>query len=163
MGSTVVGTRIREGLPAHQSVVDRQTLVELLGPDLAALVPLEGQPSGVQRAQPDGQLGPAVGEVVERGDPTREVPRPDPGQRREHGAQADPGRTHRGGGEGDPGVLTPDRLPREDRVPAGLLGRDREVGELPRRRQADDDAGPERRHAQSLTESAFGRWPVDLR
>ena len=46
-------------------------------------------------------------------------------------------------------------------VPAGLFGHDGEIGKLPRRGHADDHAGAERRHGQSLTESP-GRRPVDF-
>ncbi|GGM11017.1 hypothetical protein GCM10011594_33710 [Nakamurella endophytica] len=135
-----------ERLPAHQPVVDRQTLVEEFDADLASLVPFEGQPSRVERAEPHGQLQAPTGQVVQGGRAAGQVPRPDAGQRRQQRAEAYPLGPHRGGGEGDPGVRPPHRLPREDGVPPCGLGRDGELGELAGGGLADDDAVPAAAH-----------------
>src|SRR5205814_2535300 len=116
-----------------------------------------GEPAGVRGAEPDGQDHPAAGQVVQRGGLAGQVPRPAPGQRREHRAQADPGGGHRRGGQRHPGVDTPDRFPDEEAVPAVLLGEGGEVGRGARITPGEDESVLHPPDGKALPTAASGR------
>ena len=107
-----------EGLPAPQTGQDLQAFIQQLGSSGPVGHFPEGRKAGVDGPQADRQNHPPVGQVVERGRLAGEFPRPHPGQRGDHGAQANALGAHGSCSKRDPCVNAPYRLPDEEAIPA---------------------------------------------
>ena len=126
----VVGAVVAERLAAPQPAHDVEALVHQFGAGAPVALLAEGVKSRIDRAEPDRQRHAARGDPVDGRDLAGEFPRASPRGWREQRAEANLRGADRGEAERDPGVDTPHRLPHEQPVPPGLLGRGSQIADV---------------------------------
>ncbi len=125
----VVRAEVAERLAGPQPGDHVEALVHQFRPHPTVALLAEGVEAAVDGAEAHGQDHPPVRQPVDGGHLAGQLGGTAPRRRGQQRAEADVRRAHGGEGQGDPGVDTPHRLPHEQPVPSGVLGRRGEIAD----------------------------------